>query len=149
MVTSQKDRVCAGATGLQRMGPGGDHIFRLLCFHEGKGSQSKHAFCVKGPEMFLYLVFMFSWSRTKKLEVGQEFLSFLDPKPLPTSLSSVSFLPSWEFPPSQQRQWTFYCPLQAGAPHYTPLTKGQDLPCKGLPYLFPLLPFNHWNSFSS
>lgn len=37
------------------MGAGGDNMFRPLCFQKRKGNQSKHASCIKWPDVFLEL----------------------------------------------------------------------------------------------
>lgn len=135
--------MCAedGATGLQGMGVGGNHFFRLLWVQIGKGNKSKHAFCVKGPKCSYTSCLFFAGAVPNLAQAefgsrsGVSAPLALSPYPLPPSLSvGVSSLTTDKvnllLPPTVQGRLTM-----------TPLTTRREL---GMGSLFPFLfPFNH------
>lgn len=54
------ERVAGHEVTVAENGGWRDRIFRLLWVRVGKGNQSKPAFRIKGPEMFLYLMCIFA-----------------------------------------------------------------------------------------
>ena len=134
MVVRHGGRVCAGGwggvTGLQRMGAGGDNIFRLLGVQIGKRNQSEQVFCIKGQKRSCTSCLLFPEAVPGPTQAefgsrsGVSAPLTLRPRPLRPSLPASS--PSWGFHPHREDGTPPATPADQGLPTVMPLRTARN-----------------------